>query len=133
MGIVGVSVTFTINSNTGASVPSFGISVVGKEVVVDVEDVVEEIDDDDVISVVDSIGVSVVCTVVSGEFSSVCVVCVVSATVVCSVVVVVLVVVEVVVVDVVSGFGGIVEMRTQPSGGVIGDHISGNLNKVSQK
>lgn len=33
--------------------------------------------------------------------------------------------VVVVVVVVVSGFGGTVDMSTQPSGGVIGDHISG--------
>lgn len=33
--------------------------------------------------------------------------------------------VVVVVVDEVSGFGGTVDSRTQPAGGVIGDHVSG--------
>lgn len=43
----------------------------------------------------------------------------------CSVVGLVVVVVDVVV-DVVSGFGEMVDMSTQPSGGVIGDHVSGS-------
>lgn len=112
-GVVGLNVTLTVNSISAAS-------VVSGNVVVDTVDVVVNF-------VVDGEEV-----VVGAVISVSTVVSVVSASVVLSVVIVVgsVVVVVVEVVDVDSGLGGTVDISTQPSGGVMGDHVSERGSKI---